>query len=251
MRPLFALPALCCALTLGAVASAREALVLANIQPRESSYTARVLSLICSDAFGRVGMDVLLRQTPPLRASIEAEAGIIDGEVGRAIAYGQFHPGLIRVEEALASVKVVAFARTPGLSVDGWDSLKGKPYRVEYRTGYITFKTRLEQVLPPQQISSVVDAQSGLQRVALGSTDLFIDTEEYGLSQLSRLQSRYGALYRAGLIEDIPVYIYLHRRHAALAPLLANALSKMKADGALGRHIDKALSEENAASAPP
>ncbi|MES2262964.1 MAG: hypothetical protein V4724_30945 [Pseudomonadota bacterium] len=241
----------CSALIFAGAASARETLVLANILPKESNYASRVLTLICQDAFGRVGLDVKLPIYPPLRASIEADTGKVDGEVGRAFGYGHSHPGLIRVEESLMSIKVVAFARTPGIKVDGWDSLKGKPYRVEYRTGYITFKERLEQILPLEQISSVIDGQTGLQRVALGQTDLYIDVEDYGLSQMTRLQKRYGELYRAGPVQETPVYIYLHQRHAALVPQLLNVLLKMKADGTINRHMETATKEEHANAAPP
>nr|WP_254504520.1 transporter substrate-binding domain-containing protein [Duganella vulcania] len=189
-------------------------------------------------------MEAQVRAYPPLRGTIEAESGKIDGEVGRAYSYGEHRPNLVRVDESLVSFRVTAFTRIPGLTINGWDSLKGTPYRVQYRSGYVTFKRRLEQMLPPSQISSVVDSQAGLQNVALGRTDVFVDLEEYGQLQLARLQNRYGAVYNAGLVQDTPVYIYLHKRHAALAPQLAAILARMKASGAIGRHVAQALGEE-------
>ncbi len=224
--------------------AAREAILLAHPYPKEAAYAPRVLSLICTDAFQQLNMDVEVRLYPPLRGSLEADAGNIDGEVGRAHAYGDTHPHLIRVNESLVSFRVAAFAIIPGLKISGWDSLKGTAYRVQYRSGYATFKTRLEQVLPASQISSVVDSQTGLQNVALGRTDIFVDLEEYGQLQLARLQNRYSHVYNAGLVQDTPVYIYLHQRHAALVPRLTEILSKMKSSGAISRHIAKALDED-------
>ena len=237
----------CMGLLLGNGASAGEALVLAHPFPKEASFAPGVLSLICEDAFRQLGLDVEVRMLPPLRGSIEADAGRIDGEVGRARAYADTHPNLVRVDEALLSFRVAAFTRIPGLKIANWDSLKGTPYRVEYRSGYVTFKAQLEQVLPLQQISSVVNSQAGLQNVALGQTDIFVDLEEFGQRQLAKLHKRYRDIYNAGLVQDTPVYIYLHKRHATLAPRLAETLSKMKANGAIGRHVATMLEEERGA----
>ncbi|KQW96591.1 hypothetical protein ASC94_07035 [Massilia sp. Root418] len=222
-------------------------LVLAHPFPKEASFAPGVLSLICEDAFQQLGLDVEVRIFPPLRGSMEADAGRIDGEVGRARAYADTHPNLVRVDEALLSFRVAAFTRLPGLKIANWDSLKGTPYRVEYRSGYVTFKASLEQVLPLQQISSVVDSQTGLQNVALGQTDIFVDLEEFGQRQLAKLHKRYRDVYNAGLVQDTPVYIYLHKRHAALAPRLAEILATMKSNGAIARHVATMLGEERGA----
>lgn len=239
---------LCVALMHGTPATARDTMLLAHPYPKEATYAAHVLSLICAEAFQQLNMDVEVRLYPPLRGALEAEAGNVDGEVGRAYTYIDTHPHLIRVEQALISFRVAAFTRIPGLRITGWDSLRGTAYRVEYRSGYSTFKARLEQTLPLQQISSVVDSKIGVQNVALGRTDVFIDLEENVQLQLDRLQSRYAQVYNAGLVQDTPVYIYLHKRHAALAPRLAEILSKMKASGAINRHIATALSEDHGAT---
>lgn len=248
MRSAAASLMLCLALLHGSAATARDTMLLAHPYPKEATYAARVISLICAEAFQQLNMDVEVRMYPPLRGALEAEAGNVDGEVGRAYAYIDTHPHLIRVEPALLSFRVTAFTRIPGLRITGWDSLKGTPYRVEYRSGYSTFKARLEQTLPLQQISAVVDSKIGLQNVALGRTDVFIDLEENVKVQLDRLQNRYAQVYNAGLVQDTPVYIYLHKRHAALAPRLEEALSRMKASGAIARHIAAALGEERGAT---
>lgn len=230
--------------------AAGQTMVLAHPFPKGTAFAPRVLSLICTDAFRQLNKDVEVRMFPPLRGSIEADAGSIDGEVGRAYGYGDRHPSLVRVEEALLSLRVAAFTRLPGVKINSWDSLKGTPYRVQYRSGYVTFKAHLEQVLPLAQISSVIDSQSGLKNIALGRADIFVDLEEFGEAQLAKRQHRYGELYNAGLVQDTPVYIYLHKRHAALAPRLAEIVAKMKTSGAIGHHRTTALHEERLATPP-
>ena len=237
----------CMGLLLGNGASAGEALVLAHPFPKEASFAPGVLSLICEDAFRQLGLDVEVRMLPPLRGSIEADAGRIDGEVGRARAYADTHPNLVRVDEALLSFRVAAFTRIPGLKIANWDSLKGTPYRVEYRSGYVTFKAQLEQVLPLPELFQVHEDVRLAQGHVL-QAGLAVDHGRNLLQrQLAKLHKRYRDIYNAGLVQDTPVYIYLHKRHAALAPRLAEALSKMKANGAIGRHVATMLEEERGA----
>lgn len=230
-------------------ALAKEPLILISPIAREATFARNALTLICTDAFRRLGVDFKIRHYPALRASVEADAGSIDGEIGRAIHYGADHPTLVRVEEPLLTLKVAAFAKTPGIKIDGWDSLKGSPLRVEYRAGYPLYKLRLEQRLPAAQIGSVIDASAGMQRLALGRSDLYIDMQEYGRFLLNNNPGRHGALYEAGLLEMLPVYFYLHQRHAALAPRLAQTLRQMKADGVLERYVNLALQAEAPAAA--
>ncbi|MYM99109.1 hypothetical protein [Duganella vulcania] len=134
---------LCLGLLQGPAGGARDTMLLAHPYPRETSYAPRVLALICADAFQQLNMDA------DVRGAIEAESGKIDGEVGRAYTYGDKRPNLVRVDEPLVSFRVVAFTRIPDLKISGWDSLKGTSYRVQSRSGYSTFKARLEQILRP------------------------------------------------------------------------------------------------------
>ncbi len=75
---------LCVALMRGPTATVRDTMLLAPPYPKEATYAAHVLSLSCADAFQQLNMDVEVRLYPPLHGTLDAEAGTIDGEVGRA-----------------------------------------------------------------------------------------------------------------------------------------------------------------------
>jgi ABC-type amino acid transport substrate-binding protein len=224
--------------------AASDKLVLVRPADKEAAYTRRLFELVCNDAFGRLGYDVEIRNYPPLRASREADAGRIDGEIARSLSYGDTHPALVRADEPIVTVRVAAFATNPALHVDGWSSLKGKPYRVTYRAGYQLFKAKLEAALPAAQLNGVIDGQAGMQRLALGLADLYVDTNDYGQMLIEKMPERYDKVRVAGWLEQLPLYFYLYQRHAALAPRLAAVLRQMRADGVLDRYVAQAFADE-------
>lgn len=241
---------LCVALVLAcAAAQARDKLVLARPADKESGYARRLFQLVADDAFGKLGYDVEIRNYPPLRASREADAGNVDGEAGRTSQYGDTHPALVRADEVIVVIRIAAFTTDPNIRLDGWDSLKDTPYRIDYRSGYELTKVRLERTVPAARLTGVVDGQAGMQRLALGISDLYIDTNEFGQLMMDKMPERYGKVRVAGWMEQLPLYFYLHRRHAALAPRLAAVLRQMRADGALDRYVEQAFLENAAAPA--
>ncbi len=235
---------MCTALWLAASpVAARDKLVLARPADKESGYTRRLLQLVSKDAFGQLGYDVEIRNYPPLRASHEADAGHVDGEAGRTAQYGERHPVLVRADEVVVVAGIAAFSTDPAIQLDGWDSLKDKPYRVTYRSGYELTRSRLERVVPPAQLSAAASGQLGMQSLALGRSDIYVDTQEFGQLMMDSMPERYSNVRMAGWMEQLPLYFYLHQRHAALAPRLAAVLRQMRSDGALDRYAEQAYLE--------
>jgi ABC-type amino acid transport substrate-binding protein len=246
-RPAAAL--LCAVLMLAtAAAGARDKLVLVRPADKESGYARRLFQLVASDAFGKLGYDVEIRNYPPLRASREANAGNVDGEAGRTRHYGDAHPALVRADEVIVVMRIAAFTTDPDLRLDGWDSLKDRPYRIAYRSGYELTKARLERTVPAVRLTDVADGQTGMQRLALGIIDLYIDTSEFGQLMMDKMPERYSKVRVAGWMEQLPLYFYLHRRHAALVPRLTAMLHQMRADGTLDRYVEQALLESDSPS---
>lgn len=224
-------------------AAARDKLVLARPADKESSYTRRLFQLVSKDAFGRLGYDVEIRNYPPLRSSHEADAGHVDGEVGRTAHYGDRHPVLVRADEVIIVVGIAAFSTDPAIKVDGWDSLKDTSYRVSYRSGYELTRSRLERVVPAARLSEAATGQVGMQGLVLGRSDIYVDTQEFGQLMMESMPERYGTVRMAGWMEQLPLYFYLHQRHAALAPRLAAVLRQMRSDGLLDRYAEQAYLE--------
>lgn len=228
-------PALLATLLACGAVQAQDKIVLASIVDKDS-YGDRLLQLIYTDAFRQLHLDVGLRSYPAARASVESKAGNVDGEASRAYEYGALHPELLRVEAVVLEVTTSAFAHEPGIHVRGLESLRGTAYRIEYRAGYAKAARELVGVVPPAQLSSVVDSQFGLKKLAIGRTDLFVDVEETVLPLLDVEPFKSAGIYKAGVIDVFPVYCYLGRQHADLVPKLTEILKKMKANGTMERY---------------
>ncbi|MFA9217762.1 MAG: hypothetical protein ACEQSK_11740 [Sphingomonadaceae bacterium] len=225
-------------------ALASDKLVLARPATKDSNYASRLFQLVATDAFSRLGYQVEVRNYPALRASREADAGRVDGEAGRSLQYGAVHPQLQLIDEAVVTIRMAAFVTDPAIKVNGWDSLQERPYRVSYRAGYELPRLRLQQMVGAARLHAVVEGQAGMQSLALGLTDVYIDTHEFGQMLIDKMPERYSQVRVAGWVEHLPLYFYLHRRHAALIPRLAAILKEMRVDGALERYLLQAYQEE-------
>ncbi len=203
----------------------------------EDDYLGKWYKMIYAEIFKRLGMKFELRTFPPKRTSIEADAGNVDGEAARPYHYTDEHPNLIRVEESVVSVNFSAFAVQDSIpQLNGWESLKGKDYRVEYRHGIKTTEDNLPNVVKKENLSTVTEQVPGLKKLISGRIDLFVDEESGILTLLKTPEFKDSRIRSAGLMESFPVYPYLHKKHALLAPKMAEIIKAMKEEGLIEQY---------------
>jgi polar amino acid transport system substrate-binding protein len=220
-----------------AAASARagDTLVLATNVDKDQSDFGRLVYLIYSEAFRRLDLTLELRTYPALRSSVEAAADKVDGEVLRAYHYAALHPNLVRVEQPVLAVTMVGFALDRAIELNGMDSLAGKNYRIELRAGYPVFKAQLETVLASEKLSVVTESELGFRKLLAGRTDIYIEVDEYAQPLLAAEPFKGRGIRAAGVVATVPLYGYLNKRHAGLAPRLAQALKEMHDTGVIAR----------------
>jgi ABC-type amino acid transport substrate-binding protein len=209
---------------------AAEKLVLAGAGD-DGSYFGRLINLIYAEAFHRTGVQEIETVVYPLkRAAVMANSGDIDGELLRTMQYADSAPNLIRVEESPISIMFSACAADPTIKVDNWESLKGSNLRVDYRRGAVQIQMQLAQYLPQENISEVNDPLNAMKKLLAGRSDLYVDADE-GIQPLLQTDEFKGKIHHAGVIQEIPLYAYLHNKHADLVPKLEAALKAMKEEG--------------------
>jgi ABC-type amino acid transport substrate-binding protein len=212
-----------------------QRLVLASMFDRQDTGAGLLLSMIYTEAFHQMGVELEIRSFPPARARAEAVAGNVDGELARAYAYEALQRTMMRVPEPGLIATTAAYVRDPHIRLDGWESLRGTTLRVEFRAGYAVIEQRLAALVPADHLSSVTNGEQGLKKLALGRTDVYVDNEEFVEPVLAGGMPEAASIYKAGVLDSEPVYAYLNKRHAGLARRLAEVLRKMKADGQLDR----------------
>lgn len=208
--------------------------VMASIRP-ESTYAGKLWRLVHTEIFKRLGIKVEFRDYPPKRAGIETDAGNADGQPGRIYQYAAEHPNLIRVEEAIFSLNFSVFAVQPSIpQLNGWDSLKG--YRVGYIRGIRVAESNLSKSVGNIKLSDVTEPVQGLKQLISGRTDLFVDEEAGILTLLKTSEFKDSKIRVAGVMQSEPMYPYLHKKHAALAPKMTGIIKVMKAEGLIEQY---------------
>ncbi|MEY2632884.1 MAG: hypothetical protein RIR00_1538 [Pseudomonadota bacterium] len=212
-------------LLLGPAAAPAEPPPVLQISTNNTPMDRKALQALSDEAFRRLGLGVQFLSLPSERSLQQANDGEVDGEGLRIAGLGNAYPNLIQVPERYIGISFVAFARDPALRLDqGWDSLK--PYSVAHIHGWKLFEAQagvaraVYKVDKPEQLFQMLDS---------GRVDLILYTRNDGVALAKKLGIHANVVSPA--LKDVDMYLYLHRRHEALVPRLAQTLRAMKADG--------------------
>lgn len=184
---------------------------------------------IVTEAFRRLGMAVRLVQLPSERCLQNADQGIDDGNYVRIAGLTRLYPNLVMVPEPVSHFPYTAFTREPGLQVAGWADLRGR--RVAAVTGWKLVERNLEHVA---QLQLVRDEEALLALLDKGRAEVVVSGQHTG-QEIIRRKGYQGLRALLPPLANPPMYVYLHKRHAELAPRLAEALRQMRRDGSIER----------------
>lgn len=204
----------------------------------EDSYDGKAIKLIYTEAFKRLGLELVYSFYPPKRASMMAKLGQIDGELARIYNYNQNLPNLIRVDEPVSSVKISAFTTDPAIKLNGWESLRGTDYKVEYMRGVKLCAIKLSKVVNKKNLSEIAHWSQGLKKIIAKRTDIYVEVERTVLRELKKDDFKNANMRIAGVMEEVNLYTFLNKKYADLVPQLAEILKKMKEDGTIKNFLD-------------
>lgn len=211
---------------------ARAQVSAVTVSTNNTPLDRKALQLIGQEAFRRLGMEFKLVSLPSERSLVAANLGEVDGEGLRVAGLGDQYPNLIRVPERFVNISFVAFARNATIPIDrGWDSLK--PHRVAFITGWKMFEAN---AMVARSVTKVDKPEQMFQMLEHGHVDLALYTRADGLA-FTRRQGLSSIAPLEPSLKDVDMYLYLHRRHEALVPRLAQAMRDMKIDGTYNRIV--------------
>lgn len=179
-------------------------------------------------AFQRAGVKAVVREVSPERSAVLANEGATDGDVGRSSGLDKTYPNLVQVPEPIFLYAPTAFSYQRFDVAAGWDSLRG--HTVCIRRGLRQTEQRTREL----QRQILADEATMLRMLAAGGCDVAIIERNNGLARAA-MQAEPPLLRLLPPMEVMPLYIYLHKRHAALVPKLSAALRQMRADGSMQR----------------
>lgn len=194
-------------------------------QPDKTGFTDRVVA----EAFRRLGRPADLSVNLAASRAIQlADDGIDDGLAARVTGLEAKYPNLVRVDEPIFHNDFVACSLGLIPAINRWDDLT--PHSVGYIIGWQVFRDSVPQV---RQLTLAKDSEQLLALLKSEKVEVV-------------LHERWQALWHARTLgieltvhepplARVPMFVYLHRRHADLGPTLAATLAAMKADGTYDR----------------
>lgn len=225
---------------LGAAVAAAELepkrIVLATIAPPDNFY-AKWAEAVYGKALLSLGYKLQMRRCSPTLCTQLASHGEVDGEVLRAYAYQRVAPNLVRVEESALPLTWAAFATDDSIEITSWQAARDSGLRIAFVKGLPYLEQRFNGVASGTRVSKVGHWSVGLNKLNRGEIDVFVGADEVAGSY--RQRPVYGRIHRAGTIESMPLYSYLHKKHANLAEKLARTLGEMKAQGEIEYFFQK------------
>ncbi len=186
------------------------------------------------EIFARLGLEYEMIWLPAQRSLVDTDNGPYDGIVARTSAIEARLPNLLRVPVNVFDFEFMAYVKDDSIRIRGWDSLQ--PYAVGYINGW---KIVEQNTLGARSISSVNDYGQLLSLLDRGRVEIAVLDRIMGGFELRRLG--YDLSIAEPPLAVRPNYIYLHRRHAALVPRMAEVIEAMKKDGSFASIYARAL----------
>jgi len=219
-------------------AHAAEKIVLSSgvLEPYTTPDRKGFLDQLIVAVFREIGMEaeLLIYPTATERGLLNANEGVDDGLAMRVAGLEKQYPNLIRVPEEVAVNDFVAYTTGLRFTTNNWDSLN--PYVVSYIIGWKVF----EQNVPKgKEITLVRDADQLFGLLKSGRADVALYERWQGLAK-SRAMGLKVEVLEPPLVRT-KMYMYLHKKHAALVPKVAAALLKLKQNGSYQRIADGSL----------
>ena len=187
------------------------------------------------EALKRIGYQLVINRLPAERALRSANSGLIDGEMNRVQGIDRIYSNLIRVPEKIMDWEFFVFSKKQINLEKGWQSLEDK------NVAFIRGWKILENNVPKSAaITKTKNSQQLFTLLEKDRADFIIYEHWGGEYTINKLQLDNVILQEPALVKK-EVFMYLHKKHAALVPKLTQALSEMKKDGSYQELVNKHL----------
>jgi len=221
------------------LSSAAEKIRMASLR-EEKTVDGLALKLVYTDAFRRMGKELVYLYYPPKRGSLMANSGQVEGELARGARYNGRFPNLVMVPEPIIIINISGFVVDPTIQLRGWESLVGTNYRIDYMRGQLGIQNRLQKVTRPENVTVVSHWLQGLRKLASGRTDIYIGIERTLKDARSSPKLNRAGIACCCVFEEQTIHTFLHKRHRHLVDPLAGIIKEMKKAGLIEKYIQTA-----------
>ena len=224
-------------------------LVLGTPRP-DGNFGGVLLRRIYTELFRRLDVPIEIRTLPTARLALELASASIDADIARPWAFGDRQPELVRVDEPVLEINYALWATNPAYKLARLEQLRQTSYVVTYIRGVTGCEEALKNLLPDSRVVDITSTVSAIHMLHYGRNELHCGVDLAALSDAGSAEfaGKPPLLKVLGIAKPDPLYLYLQRKHSALAPHAASTLRKMKSDGTMERLRKETLKEFNLAS---
>jgi polar amino acid transport system substrate-binding protein len=228
---IFIIIIICCLFPAGMPPAATPKLVLntSYTTPITAPDKSGVLDLFYKELFKRLGGEFEIQYLPAERALTNANKGIDDGDVCRIFGLDEKYPNLVRVPEMIMQYEHVIFSHKVDFKVNGPDDLK--PYDVGVVKGWKIIEWNTTSA---RTVTLVDSGEQLFAMLAEGRIDLAIIERMTGMMHINSLDLKNISILEPAFLAG-DWYLYLHKKHQNLVPVIAEEIRRMKDDGSLQR----------------
>lgn len=178
-------------------------------------------------AYRLAGLPVRFVAAPHRRSIAMANAGEVDGEVGRIDSAAGQYPNLRRVAGPLAEIRGAAFTRHPAIAAYD-DALLRR-----WRFGFVRGVLWAEEKGAGQNGFKANDYPMLFRMLATARIDLALATVDSADVVLAEMGADSRAIRKLQpFVFAAPIHHYVHRKNEAIIPLLEAAIRKLTEAGA-------------------
>ena len=198
-----------------------------------TNFVVQRATAVYDEALRKLDYSLEIRRCEPILCTLLANRGEVDGELMRAAMYQSLVPDLVKLTESGLSIRWAAYSVDKELRLQNWQHIRHSGLRVVFLAGLPYLESKLSGGVAGTQLTKVRHWSLGLDRLKRGEADIYVGSDAVVGAFLDRPE--YDGIYRAGIIDTLPLYLYLNKKYAKLAAELSLVIAEMKEEG----QIDK------------
>lgn len=222
-------------LVLATAAAALGCPALAQPQPiriGRTDYVSPISEIeerVLGEAFKRLGQPVQFVKLPLLRLIEMANAGDIDGDIGRIPEVAQRFPNLLMLPTPICQVDVAVYGKARDFAERTRSDIMGLNTGIVRGVFVLSKHSKGMKVTEAQNFEAITQMLDS-QRIEAAMV-VFLDTEVLLQAPGAPSLVRWPYLWASE-----PLHCLLHKSHAALVPRLENVLAQMAKEGLIRRY---------------
>lgn len=203
--------------------------------PITSSNQDGVIDLILQELAQRLEIEIIIDPVGSgERVLLNANNGVIDGDVGRVLGLERLYPNLISIPIPIYHYEMVVFSKNITFKVTGKESIM--PYNIGVLRGWKILETISTGAAA---VTNLENAEQMFNMLDKNRIDIAPFEKNEGLVLLKKMGLKDIKALQPSLLEG-DFHLYLHKKHKNLIPEITEEFSKMQHDGTI-EYINKTV----------